>query len=109
MSIDDTDKQIGDFIVAPRYTSKDKFLDYIKILNLVNKSVNAEFKNSIALISGRNFQPPFYYEAVIFIKELTKLAKTKWVKFTQSVEIRDTPTGQVNWRKYILNEYKVEK
>jgi len=104
----DTGKQIGDFIVSPRYTSKDRFLDYIKILNLINKSVNAEFKNSIALISGRNFQPPFYYEAVIFIKELTKLVSTKWVKFAQSLEIVNTPTGQVDWKKYILNEYKVE-
>ena len=104
----DTGKQIGDFIVSPRYSSKDKLLDYIKILNLVNKSVNAEFKNSIPLISGRNFQPPFYYEAVIFIKELFKLVQTKWVKFSNKEVTSNTPIGQVNWNKYIRNEYKVE-
>ena len=104
----DTGKQIGDFIVSPRYFSKDKQHDYIKILNLVNKSINAEFKNSIPLLSGRNFQPPLYYEAVIFIKELLKLVQTKWVKFSNKEVMSNTAIGEVNWKKYIQNEYKVE-
>jgi hypothetical protein len=104
----DTGKQIGDFIVTPRYATKDKLIDYIKILNIINKSINAQFLNSIPLVSGRNFQPPFYYEAVIFIKQLTKLVKTKWIKFAHSEELEDSPTGQVFWSKYILNAYKLE-
>ncbi len=104
----DTGKQIGDFIVSPRYSSKDKLLDYIKILNLIDNSVNAEYKNSIPLISGRNFQPPLYYEAVLFIKELFKLVQAKWVKFSNKELMNNIPIGQVNWHKYIQNEYKVE-
>jgi hypothetical protein len=105
----DTGKQIGDFIVSPRYASKDKLLEYIKILNLIEKSVNAEFKNSIPLLSGRNFQPPFYYEAVIYIKLLSTLVKNKWVKFSNEETIKQTPTGQINLNKYIQNEFKIEQ
>ncbi len=104
----DTGKQIGDFIVSPRYSSKDKLLEYIKILDIIDTPINAEFKYSIPLISGRNYQPPFYYEAVIFIKELTKLVKTKWVKFDTEERINNSPVGSVNWKKYITNEYKIE-
>jgi len=104
----DTGKQIGDFIVSPRYSSKDKLLEYIKILNLTNKAVNTEFKQSIPLISGRNFQPPFYYEAVIFIKKIEKLIRKRWLKFDQTEKNIKTPQGQVNWDKYIHNEFKVE-
>jgi len=104
----DTGKQIGDFIVVPRYSTKDKYLEYIKILNLINKSVNAEFKHSIPLLSGRNFQPPFYYEAVIFIKRLEQLIRRKWLKFDQIEKDIKTPQGQINWNKYINNEFKIE-
>ncbi|MCX7929048.1 MAG: hypothetical protein N2558_05215, partial [Patescibacteria group bacterium] len=38
----DTGKQIGDFIVIPRYTRKDKFEDYIEILNLLGTVISPE-------------------------------------------------------------------
>ncbi len=104
----DTGKQIGDFIVSPRYGTEGKFTDYIKILNLINQSIQAEFKPSIPLVSGRNFQPPFYYEALIFVKKLAQLTRNKWVKFDREEKIFDHPQGQVNWKKYIQREYKVE-
>ena len=31
----DTGKQIGDFVVAPRYSGTDRFEEYIEILNLI--------------------------------------------------------------------------
>ena len=100
--------QIGDFIVSPRYGTEGKFSDYVKILNLLNQSIQAEFKPSPPLRSGRNFQPPLYYEAVIFLKKLHKLTRTHWVKFDQEERILNAPLGQVNWKKYVEQAYKVE-
>ncbi len=105
----DTGKQIGDFIVSPRYSSKTRLTDYIKILNLINKSVNVIFKNSIPLISGKNFQPPFYYEAILYIKLLTYLVQDNWMKFAQTEKNNSVPIGNVNWNKYLMNDFKVEK
>lgn len=104
----DTGKQIGDFVVSPRYSSKDRYLEYIKIMNLLGNSVNPELKDSLPLLSGRNFSPPLYFEAIKFLSLLDKLIKTKWQKFDRIEKIRSSPTGQVNWKKYIEREFKVE-
>ncbi len=104
----DTGKQIGDFVVSPRYASKDRYLEYIKIMNLLDDSVNPEFMDSLPLVSGRNFRPPLYFEAVKFVRLLNKLTRTKWQKFDRIEKDISSPSGQINWKKYIEREFKVE-
>lgn len=104
----DTGKQIGDFVVSPRFTGKDKFEDYIEILNLLDKDIAPDIKDSLPLVSGRNFRPPLYLEAIKFISSLEKLLLTSWRKFDSIEKILTEPTGQVNWNKYLQSQYKIE-
>jgi hypothetical protein len=62
----------------------------------------------LPLASGKNFRPPLYLEAVKFIASLELLLKSPWRKFDNIEKIVSQPTGQVNWNKYINQEYKVE-
>lgn len=104
----DTGKQIGDFIVTPRFNNNNIYEDYIQVLNILGEEINPEISPSLPLISGINFRPPLYIEAVSFINSLEKLIKFSWQKFNSKTIISQEPTGQVNWNKYIENEYKVE-
>jgi hypothetical protein len=104
----DTGKQIGDFVVVPRFSGRDRFGDYIEILNLLGTEISPKVIDSLPLASGRNFRPPFYLEAVKFIASLEDLLKTSWRKFDNIEKIGTDPRGPVNWNKYIYNEYKVE-
>ncbi|SRX53802.1 hypothetical protein [Aequorivita sp. CIP111184] len=104
----DTGKQIGDFVVMPRFTGRDRFEDYIEILNLLGTEISPEVIDSLPLASGKNFRPPLYLEAVKFIASLEKLTMKPWRKFDNVEKISNEPTGQVNWTKYIDSEYKVE-
>lgn len=104
----DTGKQIGDFVVMPRFTGRDRFEDYIEILNLLGTEISPEVIDSLPLASGRNFRPPLYLEAVKFIASLEKLTIRPWRKFDNIEKVSIQPTGQINWTKYINNEYKVE-
>jgi hypothetical protein len=104
----DTGKQIGDFVVMPRFTGHDRFEDYIEILNLLGTEISPQVIDSLPLASGKNFRPPLYLEAVKFIDSLEILIKTPWRKFDNIEKITSQPTGQINWSKYISNEYKVE-
>jgi hypothetical protein len=104
----DTGKQIGDFVVMPRFTGRDRFEDYIEILNLLGTEISPEIIDSLPLASGKNFRPPLYLEAVKFIISLEKLTTRPWRKFDNIEKISSQPTGQINWTKYINNEYKVE-
>lgn len=104
----DTGKQIGDFVVAPRYSSTDRFEEYIEILNLLNNEISPEFINSLPLASGKNFRPPLYLEAVLFLAELENLLKTSWRKFDSQNKLTSEPKGQVNWTTYINDSYKIE-
>jgi hypothetical protein len=63
----DTGKQIGDFVVTPKFSGKDRYSDYIKIVNLLKREINPETIDSKPLASGRIFQPPLYLEAFKFI------------------------------------------
>ena len=102
-----TGKQIGDLNVVPRYGFKnyDEFSD---ILTMLSNSINAEIKESLPLVSGNNFRPPMYIEAVKFIATLEELLKEKWTKFDSIEKISYEPNGQINWNKYIENSYKIE-
>lgn len=104
----DTGKQIGDFVVMPRFTGRDRFEDYIEILNLLGTEISPEVIDSLPLASGRNFRPPLYLEAVKFIASLEALLMKTWRKFDNIEKISDQPSGQINWSKYITTEYKVE-
>ncbi|MBE2281364.1 MAG: hypothetical protein IAE91_13310 [Ignavibacteriaceae bacterium] len=104
----DTGKQIGDFVVIPRFTVHDRFEDYIEILNLLDAEISPDVIDSLPLASGKNFRPPLYLEAIKFISALEKLTMKKWQKFDNVEKFSNQPTGQINWTKYITNEYKVE-
>jgi hypothetical protein len=105
----DTGKQIGDFVVMPRFIGRDRFEDYIEILNLLGTEISPEAIDSLSLASGKNFRPPLYLEAVKFIASLEKLIMRSWRKFDNIEKVSTQPTGQINWNKYINQEYKVEK
>ncbi|UJF29540.1 hypothetical protein L0B70_11970 [Kaistella sp. 97-N-M2] len=104
----DTGKQIGDFVVMPRFTGCDRFEDYIEILNLLGTEISPEVIDSLSLASGKNFRPPLYLEAVKFISILEALIAKTWRKFDNLEKISSQPSGQINWNKYITNEFKVE-
>lgn len=104
----DTGTQIGDFVVMPRFTGRDRFEDYIEILNLLGSEISPQVIDSLPLASGKNFRPPLYLEAVKFIDSLEVLIQRPWRKFDNIEKITSQPTGQVNWSKYINEEYKVE-
>lgn len=104
----DTGKQIGDFVVMPRFTGRDRFEDYIEILNLLGTEISPEVIDSLPLASGKNFRPPLYLEAVKFIVSLEALLSRPWRKFDNIEKISSQPSGQINWTKYINNAYKIE-
>lgn len=104
----DTGKQIGDFVVVPRYSDKDRYTDYIEILNLLGNEISPERIDGLLLASGRNFRPPMYLEAAKFIVAMDGLVKRPWRKFDRLEKNTSEPVGQINWNKYITNEYKVE-
>ena len=104
----DTGKQIGDFVVMPRFTGRDRFEDYIEILNLLGTEISPEVIDSLPLASGKNFRPPLYLEAVKFIASLEALLMRPWRKFDNVEKITNQPSGQVNWSKYSTAEHKVE-
>lgn len=104
----DTGKQIGDFVVMPRFTGRDRFEDYIELLNLLGTEISPEVIDSLPLASGKNFRPPLYLEAVKFIASLEALLSRPWRKFDNIEKISSQPSGQINWNKYINNEYKIE-
>ncbi len=104
----DTGKQIGDFVVMPRFTGRDRFEEYIEILNLLGTEINPEVIESLPLASGNNFRPPLYLEAVNFITALEILTQRPWCKFDNFEKTSSQPTGQINWSKYINDSYKIE-
>lgn len=102
----DTGKQIGDFIVKPRYTSaEDQFSGYIEIVNQLETEILPEFKHSIPLLSQNTMKPPLYLEAIKFINLFEKAAKIKWNKFQTVKRIYRYPKSQVNWKEYIEKEF----
>src|SRR5688572_28349394 len=104
----DTGKQIGDFVVTPRFLGRHKFEDYIEILDLLGNEISPQVIDSLPLASGKNFRPPLYLEAIKFIASIENLIRTSWRKFDNIEKVTLNPNGQINWNKYILNEYKVE-
>lgn len=103
-----TGKQIGDFVVTPRYIGKNRYEEYIEILNLLDSEIDLETLDSLPLVSGRIFRPPMHLEAIKFISALEEMIKGPWRKFDRTEKITNEPKGQINWNKYTQTEYKVE-
>jgi len=104
----ETGKQIGDFVVMPRFSGNDRFEDYIEILNLLGSEISPEVIDSLPLASGKIFRPPLYLEAVKYISSLETLLSKPWCKFDNIEKKSSQPSGQINWNKYIRSEFKVE-
>ncbi|AWK03963.1 hypothetical protein HYN56_06840 [Flavobacterium crocinum] len=104
----ETGKQIGDFVVMPRFSGNDRFEDYIEILDLLGSEISPEIIDSLTLASGKIFRPPLYLEAVKFIASLEILLSKPWSKFDNIEKKSNQPSGQINWNKYFRSEYKVE-
>ena len=104
----DTGKQIGDMVVAPRFVNRERFEDYIEILDLLGQAISPEIVHSLPLASGRNFRPPFYLDAVRFVVALEQLLRKPWRKFECVEVVRSEPAGQVDWRNYVERENRAE-
>ncbi|GAB4159265.1 MAG: hypothetical protein Tsb0033_13590 [Winogradskyella sp.] len=76
----DTGKQIGDFVVIPRFSGYNRYEDYIEILNLLDTEISPDILDSLQLASGKNFRPPLYLEAVKYIKSLREFDKIELEK-----------------------------
>lgn len=97
----DTGKQIGDFVVVPRYLSqRDRFADYVEILNLLEHRIEPQFVDSIPLASGYNFRPPLYFEAVLYVNEMAAFTKRSWRRFRVVEKIERQPNSGINWKHY---------
>lgn len=105
----DTGKQIGDFIVSPRFINRDFHVHYFEILNLLGQNVEPEYQDSLPLISGNGFRPPMYFDAVKYISYFEELTKKSWNKFNRLKTLSREPTGQIDWIDYVNNLYKIEK
>lgn len=101
----DTGKQIGDFVVSPRFIGKNRFEDYINLLNTLQSDIEIESANTIPLLSGSHFKPPFYHEAIIFLRVLEKVVKSKWRKFENKEIVTNQPSGNINWSKYASKDH----
>jgi len=104
----DTGKQVGDFVVTPRFFSRDRYGDYIEILDLLGTELSPEFAGSVPLASGKIFRPPLYLEAAKFIASLETLVKKPWRKFNVAEFIQEEPMGQLDWSKYAEHSYRAE-
>lgn len=106
----DTGKQIGDFVVRPRYTSvTDQFLEYVEIVSLLESEIAPEFKHSIPLLSHNSLKPPVYLEAMKFVKLLEEAVRINWRKFQTTTKLYRYPKSQVNWKKYVEKEFDPTK
>lgn len=102
----DTGKQIGDFLVSPRfYNTNNKFSSLTKLLLLLETSIRPQFFDSIPLSSGDIVKPPLYYEAAKYIESFDKALKSHWRKFKNVSMIRAYPKSTTNWDKYAKNAY----
>jgi hypothetical protein len=103
-----TGKPIGDFVVIPRYLSANRYENYIQLLELLGNDLSPEHFDTLPLASGKNFQPPIYFEALKFVNLVERLVKNSWRKFSNSEKNSNFPNGKVNWNRYLSKEYKVE-
>lgn len=105
----DTGLQIGDFVVTPRFVSGNDYATIADIIQKVKTELVIEQKDGMSLASGRILEPPFFLEAIKFIKALRELIKSNWIKFRREEILLEAPVGNINWDEYAKNEYRVER
>jgi hypothetical protein len=106
----DNGKQIGDFVVRPRYTiANDQFSEYVEIVNLLESEIAPEFKHSIPLLSRNYLKPPVYLEAMKFVKLLERAIKINWRKFQTTTKLYRYTKSQIDWKKYVEKEFDPSK
>jgi hypothetical protein len=99
-------KLMGDFQVFPRYVnSTNKFEEYISLIDIIGKEVQPEFNDSLELTTTFGFTPPRYLEAIKFIDLLSKLIDKPWQKFNLQNILSPNFAGNINWKKYIEDDY----
>lgn len=102
----DSGKQIGDFVVMPRYlSSNNDYSEFIEVINLIEKDITPEFMNSIPLMSGENVRPPLYLEALKYIYMMSDVLKANWRKFYNTKKLYTYPKANIDWKEYINKEY----
>lgn len=103
-------KQIGDFVVRPRF-SDDKFLfeQLTKILLMLKVSIEPEYLDTMPLASGEMVRPPRYYDALKFVTAYADAIKVNWHKFRTIDHSHPYPKTSTNWLRYIENENDVNK
>jgi hypothetical protein len=99
-------KPMGDFIVYPRYIdSNNNSNEYLKIINLLQGSIQPEFLFNHTLISKDQARPPLFFECVKFIDSLFQAIQTKWHKFSTTEKSYPYPKGSIVWKDYIQHEH----
>lgn len=99
--------QIGDFCVTPRFANSQKFEEYTELMNLLEHSIDYKIMDSAPLRS--NFmKPPLYLECIKFINLFDLILKSNWRMFDNINSIENLPTAEIDWKEYILREYKIE-
>jgi len=74
-------------------------------LNLLEHRIEPQFVDSIPLASGRNFRPPLYFEAMLYVKEFATFTRRSWHRFKSVQEIQSHPSGRINWDLYAKHEH----
>jgi len=100
----DTGKQIGDFLVTPRFINNSGF-NYIDLLYLLGGEIEPEFCESLPLVSSNQLKPPIYYDCLLFIDQFISLLSNHWCKFISQTKQENYPRPQVDWNKYIDREW----
>jgi len=99
-------KPMGDFIVYPRYIdTKNNNNEYLKIINLLQGSIQPEFLFNHTLISKDQARPPLFFECVKYIDLLFQAIQTKWHKFSTTKKSYPFPKGSIVWRDYLQHEH----
>jgi len=99
-------KLLGDFVVYPRYIdTKNNNNEYLKIINLLQGSIEPDFLFNHELVSRDQARPPLFFECVKFIDLLFQAIQIKWHKFSTTKKSYPYPKGSIVWRDYIQHEH----
>jgi hypothetical protein len=101
-----TGKQIGDFIVTPRF-NKLGGSEYNELIEISGMTVQPEFiaPPSLPLSGGAKVKPPAYAEAMKFMNLLSKAVKYNWRKFQEIKSYKQYPKGVVDWNEYARKSF----
>lgn len=92
----DTGKQVGDFIVEPRYGG---MTEYAEIIDLLQTELPPELRESPQLQS-EYCKPPLYLECIEFINLLSTALRRPWMKFSNVQVSKNYPKAPVAWDPY---------